>query len=129
MVKDNQMIELFNNMRKIPAADRQEKFLIVTLGDHRYSLETRLITEIVSITRMSQETDMSTCVKGVLNSQGHSIPVLDIRAWFGSPARQYDDRTNIVVMKMDGEHFGLVVDRINKITTLWDAQLLSVPAT
>ncbi len=129
MDKDDQLIKLFQKLRDIPTAESPKKFLLVTLGDNQYGLETHRIAAVVSINKMSKGPDIPTYVKGMLNWHGSRIPVIDIRTQLDSPLRQYDQNSCIAVMKLDGNCVGLVVDRIHEIAALEEKQFLSSPAT
>ncbi|MBE9485846.1 MAG: chemotaxis protein CheW [Desulfuromonadales bacterium] len=129
MVKDNHLIKLFQNLWAIPTENTKKKFLPVTLGDHQYGIEAHLITEVVSINKMSKGPDIPTYVKGMLNWHGSRIPVIDIRAWLDPPPRQYDHNTRIAVMKLDGKYVGLMVDQTHEVATIAADRFISLFGT
>lgn len=96
--------------------DTQEgKFLTFVLGGEEYGIEIRHVTEIIGIQSITEVPDMPAHVKGVINLRGKVIPVMDVRLRFGMPERPYDDRTCIVVINIDGQAVGLVVDRVSEV--------------
>jgi purine-binding chemotaxis protein CheW len=96
--------------------DTQEgKFLTFILGEEEYGIEIRHVTEIIGIQSITEVPDMPAHVKGVINLRGKVIPVMDVRLRFGMPERPYDDRTCIVVINIDGQAVGLVVDRVSEV--------------
>ncbi|MEW6192915.1 MAG: chemotaxis protein CheW [Bacillota bacterium] len=96
--------------------DTQEgKFLTFVLGGEEYGIEIRHVTEIIGIQSITEVPDMPAHVKGVINLRGKVVPVMDVRLRFGMPERPYDDRTCIVVINIDGQAVGLVVDRVSEV--------------
>jgi len=128
MDNDHHLIKLFQNLREVPEKF-QEKFLIVTLGDHRYGITIRMVTEIVSINKMSKGPDIPSYVKGTLNWHGDRIPVIDIRTWLDSYPGQYNQNTCIAVIGWEDKHVGLVVDQIHDIAALEEEPFVPSPVT
>ncbi len=66
-------------------------------------------------------------IKGVINLRGKVIPVMDVRARFNIPPREYDDRTCIVVVNLEDKSVGLVVDKVNEVASIPDNQIEPPP--
>jgi len=96
--------------------DTQEgKFLTFILGDEVYGLEIRYVTEIIGIQKITPVPDMPDYVKGVINLRGKVIPVMDVRLRFAMPARDYDERTCIIVIDAKEVVVGLIVDTVMEV--------------
>lgn len=54
-------------------------------------------------------------IKGVVNLRGQVIPVLDVRLRFSMEPREYDERTCVVVVKIDETTVGLIVDTVQEV--------------
>jgi purine-binding chemotaxis protein CheW len=58
-------------------------------------------------------------VKGVLNLRGKVIPVVDLRLRFEMEEKEYQDRTCIIVVDIDGNDgrvmVGIVVDTVSEV--------------
>ncbi|MEW6772018.1 MAG: chemotaxis protein CheW [Bacillota bacterium] len=94
---------------------QEDKFLTFILGEEEYGIEIRHVTEIIGIQSITEVPDMPAHVKGVINLRGKVVPVMDVRLRFGMPERPHDDRTCIVVINIDGQAVGLVVDRVSEV--------------
>ncbi|MEW6771132.1 MAG: chemotaxis protein CheW [Bacillota bacterium] len=94
---------------------QEDKFLTFILGEEEYGIEIRHVTEIIGIQNITEVPDMPLYVKGVINLRGKVIPVMDVRLRFGMAEREYDDRTCIVVINIDGQAVGLIVDRVSEV--------------
>ncbi|BCR06644.1 chemotaxis protein CheW [Desulfuromonas versatilis] len=105
------------------------KFLTFHLAGEDYGIEIRYVTEIIGIQKITEVPDLADCVKGVINLRGKVIPVMDVRLRFGLPAREYDDRTCIVVVEIDETAVGLVVDKVNEVSQIPAANIEPPPRT
>jgi len=99
--------------------DTQEgKYLTFHMGDEDYGIQIRFVTEIIGIQRITEVPDMPCFIKGVINLRGKVIPVMDVRARFNLPDRQYDERTCIIVVQLNTTSVGLVVDKVNEVADI-----------
>lgn len=94
---------------------QEDKFLTFFLGREEYGIEIRYVTEIIGIQNITEVPDMPRYIKGVINLRGKVIPVMDVRLRFGVEERFYDDRTCIVVINIDDQSVGLIVDRVSEV--------------
>jgi purine-binding chemotaxis protein CheW len=97
---------------------QKDKYLTFRLGEEDYGIEIRHVTEIIGIQKITEVPDMPNFVKGVINLRGQVIPVMDVRLRFHMTARDYDERTCVVVVKMDEISVGLVVDTVNEVAVI-----------
>lgn len=102
------------------------KFLLFTLGKEGYGIEIKFVTEIIGIQEITEVPELPEYIKGVINLRGKIIPVMDVRLRFRKPAREYDDRTCIVVVDINEIPIGLVVDRVSEVTSIGE-ELISPP--
>ena len=103
------------------------KFLTFHLAEEDYGIAICYVTEIIGIQRITVVPDMPDFIRGVINLRGRVIPVMDVRIRFGLPAREYDDRTCIIVVNIDDKAIGLVVDKVNEVADIPDSQIEPPP--
>jgi purine-binding chemotaxis protein CheW len=103
------------------------KFLVFKVGNEDYGIEIRHVTEIVGIQKINEVPDLPSSMKGVINLRGKVVPVMDIRQRFGMPAREYDERTCIVVVQVDDQISGLIIDQVREVTEIPDEQIEPPP--
>jgi purine-binding chemotaxis protein CheW len=102
--------------QQMEAEDTQkDKFLTFRLVNEDYGISIRQVTEIIGIQTITEVPDMPAFIKGVINLRGKVIPVMDVRARFGLPEREYDGRTCVVVVDVGGKTMGLIVDHVNEV--------------
>ncbi len=93
----------------------RDRYLTFRVGDEVYGIEIAYVTEIVGMQKITEVPDMPNFVRGVINLRGQVIPVIDVRARFHMDNRSYDDRTCVVVVRLNETSIGLVVDTVNEV--------------
>lgn len=103
------------------------KHLIFSMENELFGMEIRHITEIVGIQPITEVPEMPGHIRGVTNLRGRIIPVMDARLRFKKPAREYDDRTCIIVFDIKGASVGLIVDSVSEVITIDDGDIAPPP--
>ena len=65
--------------------------------------------------------------KGVVNLRGQVIPVMNVRTRFRMDRREYDDRTCVIVVNIQGAPIGLVVDEVEEVIDLPESNVEPPP--
>jgi len=94
------------------------KYLTFSMGDVGYGIAIGHVTEIIGLQRITFVPGTPHYVRGVINLRGKVIPVMDVRARFGLPGREYDNRTCTIVVDVDGKPVGLIVDRVAEVADI-----------
>ncbi len=106
---------------------QKDKYLTFHLHGEDYGIEIRFVTEIIGIQNITKVPDMPVFLKGVINLRGKVIPVMDVRARFKLPERDYDERTCIIVVNIDDIAIGLVVDKVQEVVDIPETQVEPAP--
>lgn len=106
---------------------QEDKFLTFVLNQEEYGIEIRHVTEIICIQNITEVPDMPHYIKGVINLRGKVIPVMDVRLRFGLAERPYDDRTCIIVINIDDQSVGLIVDRVSEVLDIPQSEVEPPP--
>jgi len=107
---------------------QKDKYLTFRLASEDYGIAIRCVTEIIGIQKITRVPDMPAFIKGVINLRGKIIPVMDVRARFGLSARDYDERTCVVVVDVADRAMGLVVDHVNEVMDIPEGQVEPPPS-
>jgi purine-binding chemotaxis protein CheW len=117
----------------IPGIDNEDtqkdKYLTFHLAGEDYGIEIRSVIEIIGIQKITEVPDMPNFIRGVINLRGKVIPVMDVRARFKLADREYDDRTCIIVVDVDGTEVGLVVDEVSEVADIPESNVEPPPKT
>jgi len=108
---------------------QKDKYLTFHLAGEDYGIEIQFVIEIIGIQSITDVPDMPAFIRGVINLRGKVIPVMDVRARFGLEDREYDDRTCIIVVNIDGTEVGLVVDEVSEVADIPEANVEPAPKT
>lgn len=108
--------------------DTQEnKYLTFVIGKENFGIEIRYVTEIIGIQSITEVPDVPLYVKGVINLRGKVILVMDVRLRFGVDERSYDDRTCIIVININEQPVGLIVDRVLEVLDIQQGEIEPPP--
>jgi purine-binding chemotaxis protein CheW len=102
---------------------QKDKYLTFHLGSEVYGIEIRHVTEIIGIQKITVIPEMPVYIKGVINLRGKIIPVMDVRMRFRLEARAYDERTCVVVVNINDNAVGLVVDTVSEVADIPESQI------
>ena len=115
---DEELVEAIDN-----------RYLTFRIGAEIFGIEISHVTEIVGVQKITAVPELPDAIRGVINLRGRVIPVLDVRWRFGRPARAYDDRTCIIVVSINNESTGLIVDFVNEVQEIPTENISDPPRT
>ena len=113
-----EIVEIIPEELLIDQDTMQGMYLTFDLAGEGYGLEIRYVTEIIGIQKVTNIPDMPEHVIGVLNLRGKVIPIIDVRLRFNLPLREYDERTCIIVVSVNDNPVGLVVDQVSEVVDI-----------
>ena len=112
-------------------AEMEGKYLTFTLADEEYGIGILKIKEIIGMMPITTVPQTPEFVKGVINLRGKVIPVMDLRLRFGMEAIDYNDRTCIIVVEIEGAagtiQIGLVVDTVSEVLNINSEDIEKAP--
>ena len=112
-------------------ADMEGKYLTFTLADEEYRIGILKIKEIIGMMSITTVPQTPEFVKGVINLRGKVIPVMDLRLRFGMEPIDYNERTCIIVVEIEGVagtiQIGLVVDTVSEVLNINSEDIEKAP--
>lgn len=103
------------------------KFLTFALGEEQYGIEIKYVIEIIGIQVITQVPELPPYVKGIINLRGRIIPVMDVRLRFKKEAREYTDRTCVIVIDIRDISIGLIVDTVLEVLDIPEESIVAPP--
>ncbi|MEA3253832.1 MAG: chemotaxis protein CheW [Chloroflexota bacterium] len=88
------------------------------IGEEEFGIDILKVQEInrlVDITKVPRSPDF---VEGVINLRGKVIPIIDLRKRFSMEMREYDKDTRIVVVDINNQVMGMIVDSVSEVLRL-----------
>jgi purine-binding chemotaxis protein CheW len=100
-----------------------EQYIEFDIEKEQYAIRIRDIHEIIKIQDITPIPNVTPYVKGVINLRGKIVPVISLRNMFGFQEKEYSRTTRIIVVHHMEDTVGIIVDRVNQVTTFSDVQL------
>ena len=112
----------------MPTEATTRQLVVFTLGSEEYALPIRQVHEIIRYTEPRSVAAESGWVRGVISLRGKIVPVYDLAARLGLPAGEATENGKIVIVETATDMAGVVVDDVEEVLTVDEAQLDAVPA-
>lgn len=100
----------------------QEQYIEFAIDEEQYAIHIEDIHEIIKMQDITQIPNVTPYVEGVINLRGKIVPVISLRKFFNLEVREYSRTTRIIVVHHQNDTVGIIVDRVNKVTTFADIQ-------
>jgi len=99
------------------AAMAEELLQLVSfkIGSEEYGIDILKVQEINRMPDITKVPQAPHYVDGVINLRGKVIPIINTRRKFNLEEKDHDKDTRIVVVDINGEVIGLVVDSVNEV--------------
>ena len=112
--------------------DLAGKYLTFALGKEEYGLGILHVREIIGVMEITAVPHTSQHIKGVINLRGRVIPVMDLRLRFGMKEQEYNERTCIIVVEVQGVtgpfQVGMVVDSVSEVLNISAEEIEPAPS-
>lgn len=95
------------------------KFLTFLLGEEVYGIPIKKAREIIGMMEITHIPRTQKYIKGVINLRGKILPIIDLRLKFGLEAKDYNERTCVIVIEVDSKdnkrQVGIIVDAVYEV--------------
>ncbi|HOP99420.1 MAG TPA: chemotaxis protein CheW [Acetivibrio clariflavus] len=105
------------------------RYLTFVIDREVYGIEIKYVTEIINIQKITEVPELPDYLKGIINLRGKIIPVMDVRLRFRKEAKEYNDRTCIIVVDIEDISVGLIVDSVSEVLTISEDNIVPPPDT
>ncbi len=99
------------------------------LANEEYGVDIMRVQEIILPGEITQMPEVPNFIRGLINLRGHVIPIVDLRKRFGLPAGKHDEHTRIIVVNVGNKTIGMVVDAVNEVLRINEAQIEPPPSS
>lgn len=108
------------------STDTTRQLVVFSLAGEHYGLPIEQVHEIIRFTEPRSIASASNWVRGVIGLRGRILPVYDVAARIGvqGPA---DSQAKIVIAEFGGETAGVIVESVEEVLTITEAQIDAVP--
>jgi len=85
------------------------------VGGEEFGLDILRVQEIIRVQQFTRVPNSPDFVDGVINLRGKVIPVIALRKRFGLEDRANDKETRVVVVEVNGNILGFIVDSVSEV--------------
>ena len=110
----------------MPDTNNPRQLVVFTLGTEHYALAIQQVHEIIRYSEPRSVASRADWVRGVISLRGRIVPVYDLAARLGVPS-ELTEQTKIVIVEAGNETAGVIVDGVEEVLTVDDAQMLEAP--
>ena len=103
------------------------ELLSFKVGEQEYSVDIMSVREIRGWTRATPLPHASAYVRGVINLRGTVLPIIDLACRLGIGVTETTERNVIIVVQMQGQTIGLLVDAVSDILSIPRTDLQAPP--
>lgn len=83
-----------------------------------YGVPITKVHEIIPMANPTKLPQVPDFVEGIINLRGKIIPIIDLKKRFGMDASQVSSESRSVVVEVDGQTVGIIVDEVSEVLRL-----------
>jgi len=103
---------------KTDSLDDERQLVVFRLSEDLYGVDIKAVREIIRMQEITPVPNAPGFIIGVTNLRGKICPVMDMRRRFELPAARKTGDSRIVVLEIDGEDVGMLVDAVAEVLRL-----------
>jgi len=96
-------------------SDQELQLVSFNVGSEEFGVDILKVHEINRMTEITRVPKAPVFVEGVINLRGKIIPIIDLRKRFGMETKEKDKNTRIVVVEINEQTIGFVVDSVSEV--------------
>lgn len=97
------------------------------LEDETYGVNVMQVQEILRHTEIAPVPGAPEYVLGIINLRGSVVTVIDTRSRFGLPTSEVTENSRIVIIEVDKQVLGILVDAVSEVVYLNQSEIESAP--
>jgi purine-binding chemotaxis protein CheW len=97
------------------------------LSDEIYGINVMQIREVLRYTEITPVPGAPYFVLGIINLRGNVVTVIDTRKRFGLPPGGVNNQTRIMIVEVQGQVLGLMVDSVAEVIYLKQSEVEMTP--
>jgi purine-binding chemotaxis protein CheW len=107
--------------------DRLIQLVSFNLDQEEYGVDVLKVREIIRMPLVTRVPNTPHYVEGVINLRGKVIPIISMRRKFGLLETDSDKQTRIMVMDVEGELMGFIVDAVSEVIRISGSEIQPSP--
>lgn len=109
------------------ATDPIIQWVTFRLDNETYGINVMQVQEVLRVTEIAPVPGAPNYVLGIINLRGNVVTVIDTRQRFGLVPRDMDDSTRIVIIEVNKQVVGILVDSVAEVVDLRSSEIETAP--
>jgi purine-binding chemotaxis protein CheW len=109
------------------STDQVLQYVTFKLDHETYGINVMQIQEVLRYTEIAAVPGAPDYVLGIINLRGNVVTVIDTRKRFGLSDSEVSDHTRIVVIEIDNQVIGVLVDSVAEVVYLRQSEIETAP--
>lgn len=101
----------------------EQQLVVFDLAHEAYGVDIGTVREIIRMQDVTSVPHRPDYVSGVINLRGRITPVVDLRKRFALPETEITRESRIVVVDIDGQDIGMIVDAVTEVLRISTDQI------
>ena len=97
------------------------------LEEETYGINVMQVQEVLRITEIAPVPGAPDYVLGIINLRGNVVTVIDTRKRFGLDGHVSDDNSRIIIVEVNGNVIGMLVDSVAEVVYLHQSEIDTAP--
>lgn len=102
--------------------------VVFKLGTDEYCVPVSQAREIQIYSTPTRIPNTPSFVEGIINLRGQIIPILDLKKRFGAGATEVNSATKIIIIDMENELLGILVDSVSEVLKIQQNRFEATPS-
>lgn len=103
------------------------QLVVFRLAREEYGLPITRVQEINRLAPITKLPQTPSFMEGIINLRGRIIPVIDLRKRFQLEVMEHTDNTRIIIVEVNGQTVGIIVDAVHEVVRLEQEQIEPPP--
>jgi len=112
----------------VTGAESRDRVVTFRIGDELYAVDVRCVERVVRYLAPRAVPRLPDWIEGIVELEGRVVPVVDLRRRLGGAALETGTQTRLLLLTVDGDWCGMVVDQVLDVRAYAPAELSAPPA-
>lgn len=109
--------------------ERELQLVIFRLATEEFGLPITKVQEIIRLVPITKLPQTPSFMEGIINLRNRIIPIIDLRKRFGLAVTEHNEDTRIIVVEVNGQTIGVIVDAVTEVVRLPETSVEPPPQT
>lgn len=116
-----------NDVKQEKKVDDVLRWVTFQLEKEVYGVNVMQVQEVLRYTEIAPVPGAPDYVLGIINLRGNVVTIIDTRMRFGLSPAEITDNTRIIIIKVDKQVVGILVDRVSEVVDLYQHEIDPAP--